>query len=94
MAVQLRLTDIGSVAYSDAPDNSAVLIDSRGQSYQSTIATVAGCQSFGGTENIAVGASGLGCVVFEVPRHVKITGLQFTLDSGFASDTGQWRTTR
>jgi hypothetical protein len=94
LAAQFRLTDIGSAAYSDAPDNSAVAVDNQGQSYQTGIDTVAGCQSFGGTENIAPGDSGLGCVVFTVPRHAKITTIQFTLDSGMASDTGQWRASR
>lgn len=94
VAVQFRLTDIGKAAYSDAPDNSAVLIDSQGQNYQSDIGTVAGCNSFGGTVNIAPGASGLGCVVFAVPEHAKITDIQFTLDSGMASDAGQWEAKR
>jgi hypothetical protein len=40
--------------------------------------------------NIAPGASGLGCIVFEVPQSAKITEVQFTLDSGFAQQTGQW----
>jgi Domain of unknown function (DUF4352) len=90
-AVQFRLTDTGSVAYSDSPSNGAEVVDSTGQSYQSDISTVAACQSFPGTENIAVGSSGLGCVVFQVPRHAKITEVQFTLDSGFANQTGQWK---
>lgn len=94
VAAQFRLTDIGSAAYSDAPDNSAVAVDSKGQSYQAAIATVADCQSFGGSENIAPGNSGLGCVVFTVSKHAKITTIQFTLDSGMASDTGQWRASK
>jgi Domain of unknown function (DUF4352) len=90
-AVQFRLTDTGSIAYSDSPSNGAQVVDSTGQSYQSDLSTVAGCQSFPGTENIAVGSTGLGCVVFQVPRHAKITEIQFTLDSGFANQTGQWK---
>ena len=46
--------------------------------------------SFPASENIAAGASGLGCIVFEVPKAAKITAVQFTLDSGMASQTGQW----
>lgn len=90
-AVQFRLTDKGSVAYSDSPSNGAQVVDSTGQSYQSDIFTVARCQSFPGTENIAVGSTGLGCVVFQVPKQAKITEVQFTLDSGFANQTGQWK---
>jgi hypothetical protein len=89
-AVQFRLSDTGAAAYSDSPSNGAAVVDSAGQSYQSGLENVAACQSFGGTENIAAGNSGLGCVVFEVPAKAKITQVQFTLDSGMGPDTGQW----
>lgn len=90
-AVQFRLDDTGSAAYSDAPSNGAEVVDSSGQSYESSITDAAsGCASFPGTENIASGASGLGCIVFEVPKAAKITEVQFTLDSGMGPQTGQW----
>lgn len=89
-AVQFRLANTGSAAYSDSPSNGAAVVDSAGQSYQSTLFDVADCQSFPGTENIAAGQSGLGCVVFQVPVAAKITKVQFTLDSGFGPQTGQW----
>jgi hypothetical protein len=90
-AVQFRLRDTGSAAYSDAPSNGAAVVDSAGQSYDAAIAdTAAGCATFPGTENIAPGASGLGCIVFEVPKAAKITEVQFTLDSGLGPQTGQW----
>jgi hypothetical protein len=89
-AVQFRLADTGSAAYSDSPSNGAAVVDSNGQSYESGVETVAGCQSFPSTENIAPDASGLGCIVFEVPKAAKIAEVQFTLDSGFGPQTGQW----
>lgn len=89
-AVQFRLTDTGSTAYSDSPGNGAAVADADGQSYDSTFYDVTGCQSFPGTENIAPGRSGIGCVVFQVPTGAKITQVQFTLDSGFGPQTGQW----
>jgi hypothetical protein len=90
-AVQFRLRDTGSAAYSDAPSNGAVVTDSLGQSYGAVLAdTAAGCPSFPGTESIAFGSSGLGCIVFEVPKAAKITQVQFTLDSGMGPDTGRW----
>jgi hypothetical protein len=68
-AVQFRLSDTGTAAYSDAPSNGAAVVDAAGQSYQASItANVSGGRSFPGTENIAAGSSGLGCIVFEVPR--------------------------
>ncbi len=89
-AVQFRLQDTGSAAYSDAPSNGTEVVDSAGQSYDSSFENAADCASFPGTENIAAGSSGLGCVVFEVPEKAKIVQVQFTLDSGFGPQTGQW----
>ena len=89
-AVQFRLANTGSAAYSDSPSNGAVVTDAAGQSYQASVFAAAGCQPFPGTENIAAGQSGLGCVVFQVPARAVITAVQFTLDSGFGPQTGQW----
>jgi Domain of unknown function (DUF4352) len=90
-AVQFRLRDTGTAAYSDSPSNGAAVTDSKGQSYQAGIAdTASGCQAFPASENIAPGSSGLGCIVFEVPEKAKITVVQFTLDSGMGPQTGQW----
>jgi hypothetical protein len=90
VAVQFRLVDTGSLAYSDSPSNGTVVIDSAGQQYDAWPADVVGCQSFPAAVKIAVGSSALGCVVYEVSKTAAITGVQFALDSGFASDTGQW----
>lgn len=89
-AVQFRLDDTGSAAYSDTPSNGAAVVDAAGKSYQSSLDGVAGCASFPATEKIPAGQSGLGCIVFEVPASAQITGVQFTLDSGFGPATGQW----
>jgi hypothetical protein len=94
VAVQFRLADTGSAAYSDSPSNGAEVVDASGQSYQSAIENAANCPSFPGTENIAPGASGLGCVVFEVPQAAVITEVQVTLDSGMGPQTGQWNVGR
>jgi Domain of unknown function (DUF4352) len=90
VAVQFRLDDTGSAAYSDSPSNGATVVDASSQSYQSSLNDAADCPSFPGTENIAPGQSGLGCVVFEVPHAAVITEVQFTLDSGMGPQTGQW----
>jgi len=91
-AVQFRLRDTGSAAYSDSPSNGAEVVDSAGQSYESAMGdSVGDCVSFPATENITPGAVGLGCIVFEVPVKAKITSVQFTLDSGMGPQTGQWK---
>ena len=91
VAVQIRLTDTGTRPYRDSPSNGATVVDAKGESFQAAISSVTGCPSFPGTEVIPVGASGLGCVVFQVPAAAKIVGVQFTLDSGLGPVTGQWR---
>src|SRR5262249_54361959 len=42
-AVQFRLSNVGSAAYSDAPDNSAQVIDASGQSYTADVDSVSQC---------------------------------------------------
>jgi hypothetical protein len=90
-AAQFRLSNIGTKTYNDSPSNGAQVVDSAGQSYQSDLSDVHRCQSFPGSEIIAAGSTGLGCIVFQVPKRAHIVTIQFTLDSGFASDTGQWK---
>jgi hypothetical protein len=89
-AVQFRLDDTGTLAYSDIPGNEATVVDSAGQSYQSSPSTAAGCLGFPVTEVIGSGDAGLGCVAFAVPATAKIVAVQFTLDSGVGPQTGKW----
>jgi len=92
VAVQFRIKATGSKAYSDSPLNSAKLIDTKGQAYGTSLYDTKAGQGFdGGTANIAPGESGLGFVTFEVPADAKIEKAQFTLDSGMAEQTGQWK---
>jgi hypothetical protein len=90
-AVQFRLHNTGSTAYSDAPMLDATVVNAAGKSYKSTFADVAGCASFPASVNIAAGQSSLGCAVFEVPKNARITSVQFTLDAGLGPQTGQWK---
>ena len=89
-AVQFRLDNTGSVAYWGSPPNSAMLEDSVGHSYQSSLDHVTGCRSFPGTEKIAVGRSVLGCIVFQVPAKARIAKVWFTAASGTGAQSGQW----
>ncbi|MEZ0091246.1 DUF4352 domain-containing protein [Streptacidiphilus sp. EB129] len=89
-AVQFRIKDTGSAAYSDSPSNGAKVVDSQGQSYDADVSDTAAGQSFPAAVNIAPGASGLGFITFQVPANATITQIQFGLDSGMADQTGQW----
>lgn len=88
-AVQFRISNTGSVAYSDSPDNCAVLRDASGQQFQTDLSDVTAGQSFGSV-NIAPGDSVLGVVVFQVPTTDKPLKVQFTPDSGMGDSTAQW----
>ncbi|MEV6210891.1 DUF4352 domain-containing protein [Kitasatospora sp. NPDC051914] len=90
VAVQFRIKATGK-AYSDAPSNSAKLLDNQGQSYDTSLYDTKAGQGFSGSVNIAPGESGLGFLTFEVPKDAVLDKVQFTLDSGMADQTGQWK---
>jgi hypothetical protein len=89
-AVQFRLDNTGSVAYRGSPPNSAMLVDSVGHSYQSSLNHVTGCRSFPESEKIAVGRSVFGCIVFQVPARARIANVWFTVASGIGAQSGHW----
>ncbi|GAA2807481.1 hypothetical protein GCM10010441_35330 [Kitasatospora paracochleata] len=91
VAVQFQIKATGAKAYSDAPQNSAKLIDAQGQAYGSTVADTKAGPGFQVPANIAPGESALGFITFEVPKDAKLDKAQFGLDSGFAQQTGQWK---
>ncbi|MBX6767436.1 MAG: DUF4352 domain-containing protein [Actinomadura rubrobrunea] len=91
VAVQLLLKNVGSVAYDDSPGNGAVLIDTQDQQYNSGLEEVANGPSIGGSVKLAPGSSRKGYIVFSVPAKAEPAKFQFTLDSGFAGQTGEWR---
>lgn len=88
-AVQLRITNAGTAAYSDSPDNSAVVKDASGQQFQTDVSNVTAGQSFGSV-NLAPGDNVLGVVVFQIPNGDKLVKFQFTPDSGMGDNTAQW----
>lgn len=88
VGIQLELENVGSVAYADAPTNSAVLIDTSGQGHDATFATLK--SEFNSNLRIQSGASQVGFIPFEIPKKAKLATFQFTLDSGFGPETGEW----
>lgn len=91
VAVQFRIKATGSKAYSDAPMNSAKLLDAQGQAFGTAIADTKAGPSFQVPANIAPGESALGFLTFEVPKDAVLAKAQFSLDSGIADQTGQWK---
>jgi hypothetical protein len=91
-AVAFQLKNTGSVGYSDAPTNSAIVFDSSGKSYQTQLDDVTECQSFQTVVDIPVGSTSVGCIAYEVPNDARITKVQVILDSGYGPQTGDWKT--
>ncbi|MCX4746035.1 DUF4352 domain-containing protein [Kitasatospora sp. NBC_01287] len=94
VAVQFRLHNIGTSDYSDSPDNSAQLIDTSGQDFNTAItdSTTAG-PAFPGIVHLAPGDTALGFITFQIPDSSTVAKVQFTPASGFANQTGQWAVT-
>lgn len=88
-AVQFRITNTGSVPFSDAPDNDAKVIDTAGEAFDTDVADTTAGASLSGTVNIAPGDSQLGYITFQVADGATIAKVQFTIDSGFGN-TAQW----
>jgi hypothetical protein len=92
VGVDFILKNVGDKAYSDSPSNGAVLITKDGRQADSTIVTGGPCASgFESQATIAPGSTRRGCIPFEVPANAKVKTVQFTLDSGFGPEAGEWK---
>ncbi|HLY51030.1 MAG TPA: DUF4352 domain-containing protein [Solirubrobacteraceae bacterium] len=91
VGIQITLKNVGSVAYSDAPENGATLLSNTREQAQSQIVSGGPCgNEFASSANIAPGDTQQGCIPFEMPVGQTPASFQFTLNSGFANQTGQW----
>lgn len=89
-AAQIRIKNIGTVAYSDSADNCLAVKDGKGQSFQTDLVSSVSSGPTMDQLNIAPGDTSLGWVVFDVPTGDAVTQVQFTEDSGMGGDTAQW----
>ncbi|MFG2076014.1 DUF4352 domain-containing protein [Nonomuraea maritima] len=90
VAVEVTLQNSGQAVYDDSPSNGAILIDGEGQQYRTTLRTVQEGQGLGGGVTINTGDIRKGVIVFELPESASPAKFQFTLNSGFADQTGEW----
>lgn len=91
VGVQFELVNTGEAVYNDSPSNGARVADSEGQQFDSTFADITAGPSMASSLTLKPGAKGLGWIVFEVPKGSKIDTVQFTMNSGFADQTGEWK---
>lgn len=91
IGVQFQLVNTGTIAYGDSPGNGTQIADAQGQQFTSTFADISAGPSMASSVNLKPGAKALGWIVFEVPKASKGATVQFTMDSGFAEQTGEWQ---
>lgn len=91
VGVQFQLVNTGTKAYSDSPANGAQITDSDGQQFQPTFADITAGPSMSSDVRLKPGAKALGWITFEVPKGIKPATVQFTMESGFADQTGEWK---
>lgn len=91
VAVQFRIKNSASSpkAYDDSPSNGAVLIDSKGQQFQSDMVMKIAAGPMLDSVKVVPGGVALGYIVFQVPNSSRVAHVQFALSSGFGA-TGQW----
>jgi len=87
VAVLIKLTNVGTKPYSDSPSNGASVIDTNDREYTGSIGEI---EPDIGSPKIRPGDSRVGYLTFEVPKGAVLRTFQFTLDSGFADETGEW----
>jgi hypothetical protein len=91
VGIQLRLENVGTIAYDDSPGNGAKLIDGDDQQYDEEIASeITQGQLLGSSVTLAPGSTRAGWMVFQLPDAATVKTFQMSLDSGFASQTGEW----
>jgi hypothetical protein len=88
-AIQWRIKNVSTVAYSDSPSNGTKVADSADQQFESSFQDTKSGPSMPSGLKLAPGASALGFITYEVPTSSKIVKVQFSTDSGFG-ETGEW----
>jgi hypothetical protein len=88
VAVKVALTNVGSTVYDDSPSNGTVLIDTADQQY--TDEAFEGMKPDIGSPTIASGDRRVGWITMSVAKAAHLKKMQFTLDSGFGPEAGEW----
>lgn len=91
VTAQIRVTNTGSAVYDDTPSNGMQVADADGQRFDSTIFDMSAGPSMPSEVKLKTGDKALGYIAFEVPKASKLVSLQFTADSGFADEAGEWK---
>ncbi|MHA6757603.1 hypothetical protein [Streptacidiphilus sp. PAMC 29251] len=94
VGLRLRLVDSGSTPYSDSPSNCTWGRTDTGLQVGSFVAPTLSegpAVAPHGNLELQPGRGATGYVVMEIPQHAHLARIDFTPDSGFADDTGEWK---
>ncbi len=95
VGVTLKLTNIGTVPYSDSPSNGATILTASGAQGKIALISSGECsEGFATSVKIAPGESQEGCIPFELPQEDTAARLQWTPSSGFGEETAEWSLTQ
>jgi hypothetical protein len=91
VGIQLRLRNTGDGPYDDSPSNGAELLMRNDTQAESALVSEGQCSSdFGSSAKIGPGSTQVGCIPFEAKNGLRPKTFQFTLDSGFGPEGGEW----
>lgn len=91
VGVRVALRNVGKRIYKDSPSNGAELVTRAGERANSSILVDGDCDSeWASSTTIFPGDRQKGCIAFEVRRDARLSRFHFTLNSGFANETGRW----
>jgi cytoskeletal protein RodZ len=91
VAIDVKIVNNGTAAFSDDANSDVTLIGTDNQSYTADFDSVSECTNFNsGQYTLAPGESTTGCVVFQVPDAVNTGKVQFQTQSGLSQSTGEW----
>lgn len=95
VGVELAVKNMGPQAYSDALSNGSVIVLRNGRQAEATIVSGGPCgNNFAVDVKIAADDKRVGCIAFEVPGRKRLRSFQFTPQSGFGDETGEWELPR
>ena len=89
-AIQIEITNTGSIVYEDVPDSAAFVVDTDGFQFRASFLETDAGPGFGGSVDLPPGDSRVGFLVFEVPDGSTLVKLQISADSGFSEDFAEF----
>jgi hypothetical protein len=91
VGIKVALRNVGTATYNDAPGNSGKVLTTADEQGQQVTISGGECESgFDSSVTISPGSRQQGCIPFEIPKGAELKTFQFTLDSGFGPQTGEW----